>query len=489
MAALVRWFNGYFLAEKPVGATVADIDLEISPKVGLQRLSTFKWSRNDIMHFTTLATFLIVAFFLNPAPIIFKFGFVGLMTLLLLVPLTSQFVLNALPIITWLLFFFSSTKIPPAYRPPISVKVLPAVETIFYGDNLSQLLATSTTPFLDILAWLPYGLIHFGLPFFVAGMLFLWGPPTAVRSFGFAFGYMNLIGVVIQLMFPSAAPWYKLLHGLDPANYSMLGSPGGLGRIDTLLHLDLYTTNFSKNSPVVFGAFPSLHSGCATMDALFLSYLFPRLQPLFFLYVTWLWWSTMYLTHHYFIDVIAGSTLSFIVFTYTKYVHLPINDKNAKNRWSYAEIRKINMFKLDPLASTWATDEESRISSSTEQFVTRTRSRSIRQQFEMDVMQSTQRQRGNSLTNPSISGSSQSLNAPSPQSIAAAAAASVMQAPKAPLTSSTVSEDSDSEVVFDPEVPRSYSRSSNTSATSIESQFDLGLGFPTSSANAKTRLD
>ena len=96
----------------------------------------------------------------------------------------------------------------------------------------------------------------------------LFGPPTALRSFGFAFGYMNLLGVLIQMAFPAAPPWYKNLHGLEPANYSMHGSPGGLGRIDKLLGVDMYTTGFS-NSSIIFGAFPSLHSGCCIMEVLF----------------------------------------------------------------------------------------------------------------------------------------------------------------------------------------------------------------------------
>lgn len=222
------------------------------------------------------------------------------------------------------------------------------METILYGDNLSNVLAEINTSLFDVLAWLPYGIIHFSSPFFVAAFIFIFGPPTALRSFGFAFGYMNLIGLLTQILFPAAPPWYKNLHGLEPADYSMSGSPGGLGRIDSLLGVDLYTTTFS-NSPVVFGAFPSLHSGCAVMDVLFLSWLFPRLKFVWWGYATWLWWSTMYLTHHYFIDLIGGAVLSYVVFNYTKYNHLPIMDPTKFCRWSYTSIQKIDVSQSDPL--------------------------------------------------------------------------------------------------------------------------------------------
>lgn len=117
---------------------------------------------------------------------------------------------------------------------------------------------------------------------------------------------MNLSGVLIQVFFPCSPPWYENKYGLAPANYSMPGSPAGLARIDKLLGFDMYTSGFTA-SPMVFGAFPSLHSGCATIEVLFMSHTFPKLRPLFVVYMLWLWWATMYLSHHYAVDLVAGS--------------------------------------------------------------------------------------------------------------------------------------------------------------------------------------
>ena len=69
-----------------------------------------------------------------------------------------------------------------------------------------------------------------------------------------------------------------------PADYAMGGSPGGLARIDALFGGTGYTNTFT-NAPVPFGAFPSLHAGCATMEALFLSHFFPRGRPFYWIYV------------------------------------------------------------------------------------------------------------------------------------------------------------------------------------------------------------
>ena len=117
---------------------------------------------------------------------------------------------------------------------------------------------------------------------------------------------MNLIGVIIQLLFPCAPPWYENLYGLAPANYSMAGSPAGLARVDQLFGVDLYTSSFTA-SPMVFGAFPSLHSGCGTTEALFMAHVFPQFTPLLIGYILWLWWATMYLSHHYVVDLVGGS--------------------------------------------------------------------------------------------------------------------------------------------------------------------------------------
>ena len=87
----------------------------------------------------------------------------------------------------------------------------------------------------------------------------------------------------------------------------MPGNPAGLARVDHLFGTNFYKNTFGS-SPIVFGAFPSLHSGFACIIAMFLGFLLPR-RAVFIgsgIYVLWLWWATMYLQHHYFIDVLGG---------------------------------------------------------------------------------------------------------------------------------------------------------------------------------------
>jgi membrane-associated phospholipid phosphatase len=214
------------------------------------------------------------------------------------------------------------------------VKVLPALENIFYGANLSNILSAHQRTVLDVLAWLPYGILHYGGPAVWAGLLFIFGPPGTVPVYGRTFGYLNITGVVIQLIFPCSPPWYENMYGLAPANYSMEGSPAGLRRIDLLFGIDMYSSNFTA-SPLVFGAFPSLHSGNAVLEALFMSHCFPRLRPFIIAYTMWMWWATMYLSHHYAIDLVAGAFLAAVAFYIAKAHFLPRVQMDKTFRWEY----------------------------------------------------------------------------------------------------------------------------------------------------------
>ena len=229
--------------------------------------------------------------------------------------------------------------IPAEYRPHIWVKVLPALENIFYGANLSNIMSAHQHAVLDVLAWLPYGILHFGGPFVWAILMFLFAAPGTVPVFARTFGFMNIAGVAIQLIFPCSPPWYENMYGLAPANYSMEGSPAGLRRIDELFGVDMYTTNFT-NSPLVFGAFPSLHSGNAVLEALFMSYCFPKLRPVVIGYAMWMWWATMYLSHHYAVDLVGGAIIAGISFYIARAHFLPKqqSDKFWRFDYDYIEI-------------------------------------------------------------------------------------------------------------------------------------------------------
>ncbi|WVR06794.1 hypothetical protein IAU60_003830 [Kwoniella sp. DSM 27419] len=296
-------------------ASVQRLDLSRDPRKTLHKLSRHKFTPMNTLPFAFMILCAVLNLYIMTVP---SFPLLKLVIPLaytagVLLPITSQFVWPATPVFAWLLTFFCARFIPSGRRPTIHVALLPALESVLYGANISDLQTRYTNALLDVIAWLPYGVLHFAVPFIVALILWVFGPRGAVQYWGLAFGWMNLLGVVCQLVFPCAAPWYEIIHGLTPANYSMPGSPGGLLRIDKVFHSSGYANTFGA-APLVFGAFPSLHSGCAVMEALFLSHFFPAFKPFYWGYVGVLWWATMYLSHHYLIDLVGGACLSVLVF-------------------------------------------------------------------------------------------------------------------------------------------------------------------------------
>ncbi|KAI0077990.1 PAP2-domain-containing protein [Panus rudis PR-1116 ss-1] len=294
-------------------AAVARLDKSLSPADTIARLQQYEFTWRDSIYLFEigLATFWLTIMQVPGFPL--KLMIPILYIIAILVPFTSQFFLPAHPVFSWLLTFYSSRFIPDEYRPSINVVLLPTLESVLYGANVSDILTRWTHPLLDVLAWLPYGVVHFTFPFVVAAFLWLFRPKQALQQWARIFGYANLVGVLIQIVLPCAPPWYEVIYGLTPANYSVKGSAAGLVRIDKLFHSNGYTVTFS-NSPVVFGAFPSLHSANATLEALFLSHFFPQTTRYIWGYALVLYWATMYLTHHYLIDVVGGSCLAVFFF-------------------------------------------------------------------------------------------------------------------------------------------------------------------------------
>lgn len=305
-------------------AAVGRLDKSLNPRDTLDRLRKHQWTLYDAVYVFYILLAIFWIYLMQSPGFPLKLAIPTLWIIALVVPLTSQFFLPATPIFMWLLTFYSSRFIPQEWRPTISVVLLPTLESVLYGANISDILTRFTHPLLDILAWMPYGVIHYIFPFVVAAFLWLFRQKQALHYWATAFGYMNLVGVIIQIVVPCAAPWYELIYGLTPANYSMPGSPGGLARIDKLFHSNGYALAFS-HSPVVFGAFPSLHSGCATIEALFISHFFPHTTKYIWGYAALLYWATMYLTHHYLIDVVFGSCLAVVCF----YFFMPEDVKGA----------------------------------------------------------------------------------------------------------------------------------------------------------------
>jgi hypothetical protein len=71
-----------------------------------------------------------------------------------------------------------------------------------------------------------------------------------------------------------------------------------------------------------------------------MAHTFPRLRPLFVLYSLWLWWATMYLSHHYAVDLVAGGIISATVYYVAKSAFLPRMQPGKMFRWEYEYVER-----------------------------------------------------------------------------------------------------------------------------------------------------
>lgn len=169
----------------------------------------------------------------------------------------------------------------------------------------------------DLLAWTSYVLFHFFVPLFTAIWLYVFHAPGALRLFSFGLGMQNIAGVCTHLLFPNAPPWFIHLYDEDAeATYDLPGYAAGLTRVDMAMGTHLNSNGFHA-SPIVFGALPSLHSAMAVMAFFFVSYYsrWTTLKLLAASFVALQWWATIYLDHHWRLDLVVGMLYAITSFT------------------------------------------------------------------------------------------------------------------------------------------------------------------------------
>ena len=149
------------------------------------------------------------------------------------------------------------------------------------------------------LCWVP-------VPLGFAIYLYLKGKREMYLRFSLAFLFVNLVGFVGYYIHPAAPPWYVLEHGFTPV-LNTPGSVAGLGRFDALVGAPVFHSIYCNNSNV-FAAVPSLHAAymlVATIYAI-ISRQHKLCIGIFAFICMGIWWTAVYSTHHYIIDVLLG---------------------------------------------------------------------------------------------------------------------------------------------------------------------------------------
>ena len=222
----------------------------------------------------------------------------------------------ALALMPWVIFAcsYDAMRLYPNYMVnDIDVRQLYDTELRWFGIALSSgetvipgaWFAQHHHVVADVMAGLFY-LCWVPVPLGFAIYLYLKGKRELYLRFSLAFLFVNLVGFVGYYIHPAAPPWYVIEHGFTPV-LNTPGSVAGLGRFDSLVGAPVFHSIYCNNSNV-FAAVPSLHAAymlVATIYAI-ISRQSKLCIGIFAFICMGIWWTAVYSTHHYIIDVLLG---------------------------------------------------------------------------------------------------------------------------------------------------------------------------------------
>jgi len=165
------------------------------------------------------------------------------------------------------------------------------------------------TTFLDILTGIFY-LCWIPVPMGFAVYLFF----TRRRQFLLfllTFVLVNFLGFIVYYTFPAAPPWYVQYHGFS-FHQLTAGNTAGLAKFDAYFNVGIFKSIYAKGSNV-FAAMPSLHSSYPVIVLYYsLKNKLGKANIFFAIVMVGIWFSAVYLSHHYIVDVLAGILCAFI---------------------------------------------------------------------------------------------------------------------------------------------------------------------------------
>jgi hypothetical protein len=212
-------------------------------------------------------------------------------------------------IVYWIIFDYM--KAFPNYRfNTVHIKDLYTAEKTIFGIYCqgktmtpNEYLLSHATTVLNVvtgffyLTWIP-------VPLGFAAYLF-YKNKRQFFYFSLTFLLVNLLGFAIYYSFPAAPPWYVQDFGFifDPHT---MGNVAGLGRFDAYFNTTIFKSLYAKSSNV-FAAMPSLHSSYPLIVFYYgLKNKLGLINILFGIIMAGIWFSAVYNSQHYILDVLCG---------------------------------------------------------------------------------------------------------------------------------------------------------------------------------------
>lgn len=201
-------------------------------------------------------------------------------------------------------------------NPPVDIRGLYEAEKSLFGIAAGEQMLTPNEYFalhrsllLDFmggvfyLCWVPVPIL-FGL------WLYYRKQRMVYLHFAIVFLLVNLIGFAIYYIHPAAPPWYVASHGFSFIEGAH-GEVAGLEGFQQITGWYVFDGLYARNSNV-YAAVPSLHS--AYMPVALYYALRSRtswwLRGLFVIITVGIWFTAVYTSHHYLIDVILGASVA-----------------------------------------------------------------------------------------------------------------------------------------------------------------------------------
>jgi hypothetical protein len=234
---------------------------------------------------------------------------------------TRKFILGFLIFIVYWVIFDYMKAFPNYNYNTVAIEGLYHAEKSLFGINLNgsiltpnEYLRLHSTNFLDVMAglfylcWIPVPLAFAGYLFFKNKRQFLY--------FSITFVLVNMLGFIIYYAYPAAPPWYVQFHGFHFQPLTP-GNTAGLARFDKFFNIGLFKSIYAKGSNV-FAAMPSLHSSYPVVVLYYgIKNRLGLINWFFAVVMLGIWFTAVYASHHYVLDVLAGitcATIAIIIF-------------------------------------------------------------------------------------------------------------------------------------------------------------------------------
>jgi hypothetical protein len=234
---------------------------------------------------------------------------------------TRRLVVALLPFIVFGISYDWMNLLPNYEVNPVDVAGLYGTEKALFGIRTAdgtlltpnEFFALHTSTLMDFMAgvfylcWVPVPII-FGL------WLYFTRRHSAYLHFSLVFLLVNLIGFGLYYVHPAAPPWFVAQYGMEPI-FGTPGSVAGLGHFDEMIGLGVFNALYARNSNV-FAAMPSLHSAYTFVAFIYsVRYRCPRTwQVLLAIITVGIWFTAVYTSHHYLLDVLGGISCALVGF-------------------------------------------------------------------------------------------------------------------------------------------------------------------------------